>query len=290
MNKQLFEFAQNNLGKKQQGSLKKCPSSIKLHEVYNFGTWSADGKTLLFNVEQREGLIRDIQLKHKGLHLLFDSYPEASSREEQAQIKKDEKNNALPVTKGYVLLNSLEELKLNKEVIQKSSLNTLGQYIKADEIHSIEHSSLILVENLAVMGALKRLLLPEALHSALWIYRGDAKKYQQTGTAYRFFRRWNNSHQLICFSDFDPEGLKIAATSHAQHWLAPAKEEWEQQLNIELEGYEEEWFKQKWGNNKQQPIPESLNKAFETMAKHKKTLQQEHMIAHKIRLQLHPLT
>ena len=127
------------------------------------------------------------------------------------------------------------------------------------------------------------------LKQALWLYRGDRKEQQRTSTAYQFFRRFKNSHQLICFSDFDPAGIQIALTSGADYWLTAEEDD---VINLELQGDEQEWFKQhaasKYLDNKTL-LPEKCQTAFAQMRCNRKTLKQEQMLAHHIKLGLFEL-
>jgi hypothetical protein len=181
-----------------------------------------------------------------------------------------------------------------------SPFTSLGHNIKADEITSIEHKYIIFVENLAVMASLSALNLSsisEDLKDALWIYRGDLKKTQSTGTAYEFFRRFK-SHQRICFSDVDPKGIEIALTSHADYWLTIKDiSDYEKTTQL-LVGSEQEWFKQSDSikflqkricdkvstANKQNRI--TWEPIFSASSKIQKTLKQEHIVKHKLDLTL----
>ncbi|MCP5077111.1 MAG: hypothetical protein GY951_03530, partial [Psychromonas sp.] len=143
---------------------------------------------------------------------------------------------------------------------------------------------IILVENLTVMANLPRLNIPTNLKDALWLYRGDSQKFQHTATASKFYKRFQNTHQLICFSDFDPAGLQIALTCSATQWLTLQSID---DLNTELLGYEHEWFKQtnaiKYINDKAY-LPDPIQLLFSAMNHHQKTLKQEHMLAHELPL------
>lgn len=286
MNKALYQFCQTKFKTLRQGKLKLSSLLIRLNHDYGFGV--IDGDYLHFNEAHRQSLI-DSVLSENRLHLFRDAYAAAQSRQENAQTQRNEKDNSYSVSRDFILINSLQTLQLNGQKFPVIPLTSLGLYLKADEIVSVEHKQIVLVENLAIMSNLEALNIPESLHSALWLYRGDVKAQQQTGCAYQFFRRFKQTNQLICFSDLDPAGIQIALTSDADYWLT-AKES--SVINSELQGDENEWFKQQGAikhlKNKTD-LPEKCQIAFSQMCSVRKTLKQEQMLALNIKLELFAL-
>lgn len=286
MNKALYQFCQTKFKTLRHGKLKLSALLRRLHNDHGFGV--IEGNYLLFT-EQDRAMLVDHVLTNTGLHLFRDAYPAAQSRQQTAKTQRNEKTNSYPVSRDFILLNSLQPLQLNQQQFPVSSLTSLGVYLHADEIKTVEHPQIILVENLAIMANLAALNIPTNLHSALWLYRGDINPEQQTSTAYQFFRRFkeSDSHQLICFSDLDPAGIQIALTCGAQHWLTP---EDSAVINISsLQGIEMEWSKQlksvKWLDSRE-TLPQKCQTAFNEMLNTRKTLKQEQMLAHAIKLTL----
>lgn len=286
MNKALYQFCQRKLKALTHGKLKLSSSLRRLHNDYSFGVLAGD--YLHFSEKDRAYLIERVQSEN-GVHLFREPYPQAQSREQSAIYQRNEKTHSYTVTRDFILLNSLRPLLLNKQQLPANPFTSLGVYLKADEITSVEHQQIVLVENLAIMANLSALNIPESLHSALWLYRGDIKKQQKTSSAYQFFRRFKNTHQLICFSDLDPAGIQIALTSGTQYWLTADEDD---VINLELQGDEQEWFKQqdaiKYLDNKTL-LPEKCRTAFAQMRRNRKTLKQEQMLAHNIQLGLYKL-
>ena len=246
------------------------------------------GDYLLFNEQDRAYLIARVQYEN-GVHLFREPYPGKQSRQQSAKSERNEKTHSYAVSRDFILLNSLQPLQLNKQQFPVSPLTSLGVYLKADEITSVEHQQIVLVENLTIMANLSALNIPESLHSALWLYRGDIKRQQRTGSAYQFFRHFKKTHQLICFSDLDPAGIQIALTCGAQYWLTAEEND---VVNLELQGDESEWYKQKTAIKYLEGIidlPAKCRSAFAEMCASHKTLKQEHMLAHHIKLGLFPL-
>jgi hypothetical protein len=298
MNKSLYDFTQDKLQKNRQGGkIKNTALATKLYNEHNFGQLDLSKKHLSFNLDDILALSKKVQ-KILGVDIRHDAYPEHKSRNVNANNNRNEKESSFPVSKDFILINSLSDLKINQARHQLSPLTSLGIYVKADDIESVEHKNIVFVENLAVMASLSTLNLTSLngeLMDALWVYRGDIKKQQSTSTAYKFFRRFKN-HQRICFSDVDPKGIEIALTSHADYWLTIQNIEDFKQVVNSLEGSEQEWFKQgasiKFLQNTpikthaqllQKPTWDPL---FMATLGLQKTLKQEHIITHNIALTL----
>jgi len=184
-------------------------------------------------------------------------------------------------------------------------------YIKAEEIKSVEHSTIVFVENLTVMANLNAINLASIksnssaknaqnensnidLSKALWLYRGDVKAQQTTNTSYQFFRRFKGHVPLVCFSDLDPKGIEIALTSDADYWLTIENTN---EITMDLTGSEQEWYKQgasisflqeKISTTPSQEIA-CWHKLFENLLTHRKTLKQEHILKHNVAVALFKL-
>jgi hypothetical protein len=284
MTKALFEYCQRNLSAVIK-PLKLTASLEKLYRIYGIG--SLEGTLYYFDEKDKAQLIERVKEDH-GVHLFREPYPDPKSRINNAQKNRNEKQNALTVTHDFVLINSLSSLRLNKSITEKSPINSLGSFICASEIKSIEHSHLVFVENLIVMANLPLLKIPESLKDALWLYRGDQKAQQNTGTANQFFKRFKKTNNLVCFSDLDPKGLEIALKSGATQWLTIADNS---DLCLDLQGVENEWFNQKETIAFLSKLQLSAHQKmlFEKMKQTQKTLKQEHMIAHSLNLDLFEL-
>ena len=248
----------------------------------------------IYTEAERADIIQLVKSQLK-VDLLFDNYPEQQSRIDIAAYHNDEKTNALAVSKDFVLVNSLSSLQINSKSVDVSDFSTLGLYINANKVDSIEHQHIVLVENLAVMANLDKLALmnnAKYLTNALWIYRGDIKPEQSTGRAYDFFRSFKDSHQLVCFADFDPEGMRIAMTSGASAMLSPNSNTL---LNFTVDGSDIDYFKQEtarqylMNKSNEGDFAWQLEKLFAVMSAQRKTIKQEHILAHQIPLSVFTL-
>lgn len=286
MKKGLFEYCQRHL---RSGDKFKVSASFKqLVRLYNIG-YISDGY-FYFDEQAKQSLIELVASEHAGIHLFRDHYPTQQTRAEVASTQRNEKVGALTVSEDFVLLNSLENLRINQQNTPISQLTSLGQYVCASEIDTIEHQQIVLVENLIVMANLSRLNIPASLKEALWVYRGDVQAQQQTNTAYTFFRRFKETHQLISFSDLDPSGLQIGLASGATQLLTISDSD---DLSITLNGVEQEWFKQQKAISylsTHSHLPDYCTHLFLKMKQSQITIKQEHMLAHSLKLSLYPLT
>ncbi|WP_298940998.1 hypothetical protein [uncultured Psychromonas sp.] len=268
---------------------KSCQWVIDTHRIGRIvdGYW-------LYTEKDRAAIIQLVK-SQLNVDLLFDAYPAQQSRIENAVSHNDEKMNALAVSKDFVLVNSLNNLQINSKILEINAFSSLGIYINANKIETIEHKHIVLVENLAVMANLAKLvLLDNAKHlvNALWVYRGDVKREQSTGRAYDFFRRFKGSHQLLCFADCDPEGIKIAMTSGASTMLSPNSHAL---INFNVGGHDLDYFKQDaakqylMNKSNQGDFPLELDKLLTVMSAQRQTIKQEHILAHQIPLSVFTL-
>jgi len=237
-----------------------------------------------FYTEQDRAAIIELVQRELHIDLLFEHFPDKSTRVDNALSHNNEKFNAFSVSNDFVLVNALQTLQLNGREIEVGSISSLGLYVNASKINSVEHQYIVLVENLAVMANLKYLaFMDNAAHlkNALWLYRGDQKAIQSTHKAYAFFRSFTASHQLLCFADVDPKGLEIALSSGANKILTVQAKSLE---TFNISGIEKDFYNQIQSVNylKSETLSEDCQTLFATICEHKKTIKQEHILAHQI--------
>lgn len=300
MNKQLYNFAQDKIQKNRNGGrIKNSALATKLYEEFHFGQFDLTQQWLTFSLTDILTLCNEVQ-SSLGVDVRNDLYPSKENRLSSAETHRNEKENSYAVSKDFILINSLSELNVNQTFNKISPLTSLGMYIKADEIKSVEHSAIVLVENLTVMANLNTINLASIksnidLSKALWLYRGDVKAQQTTNTSYQFFRRFKGHIPLVCFSDLDPKGIEIALTSDADYWLTVENKN---EITMDLTGSEQEWYKQgasiSFLQKKISTMPSQQvacwQKLFENLQTYRKTLKQEHILKHNVALTLLELT
>ncbi len=283
----LYKFFQRNVKVGQAGKLRCNASTKQLLNEYNFGVVSAG--YLHFTTQHIDQLIQTV-LDENGIHLFRDKFPSKKNRIETSLSNPNEKDNSCAIRDEYVLLNSRYSININQLQTPIQGARSLGTYVAIEEIKSIEHRQLILVENLSIMAYLADLNLPSELDNALWLYRGDVNHENSTAVAYDFFRtckqKIKQKIKLICFSDFDPQGIVIALTCGADLWLTVI----DAQSKTLPGGAENDFYKQ---NNARTTLekkrsagelPKSCSRAFSTMCAMKKTIKQEHMVSHQFEL------
>ncbi len=300
MNKQLYNFAQDKIQKNRNGGrIKNSALATKLYEEFRFGQFDLTQQWLTFSLTDILTLCNEVQ-SSLGVDVRNDLYPSKENRLSSAETHRNEKENSYAVSKDFILINSLSELNVNQTFNKISPLTSLGMYIKADEIKSVEHSAIVLVENLTVMANLNTINLASIksnidLSKALWLYRGDVKAQQTTNTSYQFFRRFKGHIPLVCFSDLDPKGIEIALTSDADYWLTVENKN---EITMDLTGSEQEWYNQgasisflqkKISTTPSQEVT-CWQKLFENLQTYRKTLKQEHILKHNVALALLELT
>lgn len=260
---------------------KSCQWIVDVHRLGKIvnGKW--------FYTEKDRAAIIALIKSQLNVDLLFTDFPDKASREALAAISNNEKLNALAVSEDFVLVNSLNSLQINKHSVDMTVLASLGVYLNTKKVESVEHQQIVLVENLAVMANLAKLVLldnAKYLKNALWVYRGDLKREQSSGRAYDFFRRFKATHQLICFADFDPEGFRIAITSGATTILSPVADT---VVNFNAAGPDIDYFKQTTAKQyikNQTDLSLQIEKLFAVMAEQRQTIKQEHILSHQIPL------
>ncbi|OUR83849.1 hypothetical protein A9Q75_04295 [Colwellia psychrerythraea] len=300
INKTLYKFAQHQIQKSIQkningGRIKNSALATRLYEEFHFGQFDLTKQWLTFSLTDILALTNEVQSSH-GVDIRNDPYPSKEDRLATAETNRNEKENSYAVSKDFILINSLTDINVNQKCHKISPLTSLGIYIKAEEIKSIEHSAIVLVENLTVMANLNAINLASIksnidLSKALWLYRGDVKAQQTTNTSYQFFRRFKGHIPLVCFSDLDPKGIEIALTSDADYWLTVENKN---EITMELSGNEQEWYKQgasiSFLQKKISTIPDQevarWQNVFENLRTYRKTLKQEHILKHNVALAL----
>ena len=161
MNKTLYNFTQRLLNKyKLGGRIKNSALATRLYVDYNFGQLDLDKEWLSFSLTNILALSDEIKNSELHVDIRNYAYPSKKDRLTTAGNNRNEKNNSYAVSKDFILLNSLSELNLNQSSDKISPLTSLGSYVKADDINSVEHSAIILVENLAVMSKRSKQPIP----------------------------------------------------------------------------------------------------------------------------------
>ena len=260
---------------------KTCEWIVAVHRIGKIdnGEW-------VYSEKDRADIIALVRSQLQ-VDLLFDDYPSDKSRVERAKTKNDEKTRSIAVSHDFVLVNSIGPLLINGQQNALNEIESLGTYININSIQSIEHKVIVLVENLSVMANLSKLIFTDDndfLNDALWLYRGDLKPQHHTGQSYSFFRCFKQTHQLLCFADFDPKGLEIALTSGATRFITPTIESINKfnVVDADIDYFKQDSARQFIENEIDNQS--NISSLYEWMSEHRKTIKQEHMIGQQLPL------
>ncbi|BDY05756.1 hypothetical protein [Ferrimonas sp. YFM] len=270
----------------------------RLHRDYGFGELQGDGRArakLYISRDHLSALRDELMRDGFGDPCQGDFITEADSRNNFALSRNDEKSGARAVGEELVLCRPLSHWHIDGAATPLPPFEQAGQQVNWRSLlqmgDRLGHTHLVLVENLALMTELTRLKLPECLHNALFLYRGDASADKQTNAAYQCFRAFKGRLPLVYFGDFDPAGLDIGLSSGAEQLLLPAPEQWQTLLSPDwqgIEGPELRWFAQEAQARRlfTSGLPGPLLSALMVMDWHKQTRTQEHLLGHQVPLEL----
>ncbi|TAK63369.1 MAG: hypothetical protein EPO18_07110 [Methylobacter sp.] len=188
---------------------------------------------LFFNAQDKLNL-RQRVMDELGLDpFIVEQLP--NDRLEMAQYHANEKLAAKPAGNDQLLLNSADGIvRVNNEQIQlyPESIKTAGLLCLNSSINTVEHRTIVVVENLDIMPLCHAWQLPVADRQALWVYRGDHKSGAKAEACRDFLQRFGKDKTVVVFSDMDPKGLEIALTlPFAKFWLGPSANSWQPLLN-----------------------------------------------------------
>jgi hypothetical protein len=198
-----------------------------------FGCGFIRNNRLIFSAEDKRQLRRRL-MDEIGLDpFVTEQLPE--SRLEMAQYHSNEKLANRPVSGDQVFLNSADGvIRLNgREIhLHPESLTSAALLCLSSSIRSVEHRTIVIVENLSIMPLCHSWQIPCIDRQALWLYRGDYKTGAQAKACHDFIERFGPNKTIIVFSDMDPKGLEIALTiPFAEYWLGPSRNMWQHLLN-----------------------------------------------------------
>lgn len=228
MNRQMFSWISDLVTSKpdQITTLQSSRIGLSVLEHYHCGYISKD--RLVFSTQDKL-ILRQRVIDELGIDPFINrQLPE--NRTEMAKFHSNEKLVSKPVSHDHLLLTCPEgvihvngkQVELYPELIPTAGLVCLNSGIE-----SIEHDSIVVVENLAMMQVCGASKLPSLARQAIWIYRGDHKSGSKVNTCHDFLKRFGGNKQVIVFSDMDPKGIEIALTMpFAKFWLGPEKDSW----------------------------------------------------------------
>ncbi|WFP49302.1 hypothetical protein PL263_14490 [Methylomonas sp. EFPC3] len=266
----------------------------KVQTYYGFGHLS--NSRLIFSAEDKRRLRQQI-LAEVGLDpFTTEHLPE--NRLEMAQYHANEKLAAKPASEDQLLLNSQDGIiRINNVEIQlyPQSLTSAGLICMNSSIETIEHDTIVVVENLAIMPLCHAWQIPCIDPKALWLYRGDHKSGAKANACRDFVERFGADNTIIVFSDMDPKGLEIAATlPFAKFWLGPNAKFWRPLLTGQYAshiGFDTQFEATSYllrlldSNSVSEPFKNLIS----VMSDERSSFRQEHTYSHNVPLELIPI-
>jgi len=225
----------------------------------------------------------------------FETHQLPDSRLQIAEYHDNEKLAKNPASHDHVLVNSPSGiLNLNGRKIQLYTdvVPAAGLLCLSSAITQIDHSAIVVVENLSIMALCNVLKIPAQVNSALWIYRGDHKSGAKIDACHKLLNRFGNDKEIIVFSDMDPKGLEIALTiNNAHYWLGPEPSAWRNRLNNKVasrSGYDSQGVAMNYLLKQRDAgsLSEPFKKLISLLNTERSSYRQEHMSAHNIPLTL----
>lgn len=262
----------------------------------HYGCGHVTKSRLIFSAEDKRRL-RQLILNEVGLDpFLVEQLPE--TRLEMAQYHSNEKLANLPASGDQLLLNNADgviRVNDNEINLHPESLTSAGLLCLSSSIRSIEHQTIMVVENLAMMQLCHTWQIPCIDRQALWVYRGDYKSGAQAKACRDFIERFGLNKTVIVFSDMDPKGLEIAVTSpFAKFWLGPRRNSWHSlltgqyasQIGFDTQSDALGYLLKLLDTNL---LSEPFRSLISAMQQVRSSFRQEHTYSHNVSLELIPI-
>ncbi|MCK9620653.1 MAG: hypothetical protein M0R47_08985 [Methylobacter sp.] len=295
MNRQIYDWIRELVRDKPDQTTSRRISLIGSQVLARYGCGYISNNCLVFNAEHKRRLRQRVK-DEMGRDPFTEQLPD--DRLEMAKYHANEKLAAKTAGNDQLLLNSADGIvRVNNAQIQlyPESIKTAGLLCLNSSINTVEHRTIVVVENLAIMPLCHTWQLPLPDLRALWVYRGDHKSGAKAEACRDFLQRFGKDKTVIVFSDMDPKGLEIALTMpHAQYWLGPEPSAWD--------GCFKSTYASRSGYDIQSDAMASLMKKCDAglladpfsdlvlrIKKERSSYRQEHGYAHNVGLSLFPI-
>ncbi|MBS4053101.1 MAG: hypothetical protein KGZ69_18135 [Methylomonas sp.] len=252
---------------------------------------------LIFSADDKRRLRQQI-IAELGLDP-FTTEQLPADRLEMAQYHANEKLAGKPASHDQLLLNSVDGmLRINNVEIplHPQSIASAGLLCLSSGIETIQHRTIVVIENLAIMPLCHSWQIPCIDPQALWVYRGDYKSGAKARACRDFVDRFGADKTVIVFSDMDPKGLEIALTMpHADYWMGPEQAVWRTCLQSRLanrEGFDRQNSALIYLErlSVERSLSMALTELITVMKAERSSFRQEHMLSRKVELALFAVT
>jgi hypothetical protein len=262
----------------------------------DYGCGYVSKSNAIFSVEDKRRLRRQV-IDETGLDpYMIEQLPD--DRLEMAKYHRNEKLAAKTAGNDHLLLNSADGvLRINgiEMPLYPESIGAAGLMCLNSGIRSVEHDTVVIVENLAIMSLCHGWQIPAIDNHSLWVYRGDYKTGATAGTCCDFIERFGGGKTVIVFSDMDPKGLEIALTvPFAKFWLGPGEAFWRSSLHSEFANrigfdVQSEAMDYLLRQLDSSLLSEPFKGLISAMREARSSFRQEHAYSHNVPLELLPI-
>lgn len=292
MDRKMYQWISQLVKDKPNQDSERSLSRVGRQVQARYGCGYISDNRLIFSADDKRRLRQQVK-KEVGRDPFTEQLPD--NRLEMAQFHANEKLAAKPVSDDHLLLNSADGvIRINGEQIQlhPQSLTSAGLLCLNSSIQTVEHQTIVVVENLAIMALCNDWQLPLTDPQTLWIYRGDHKSGAKAQACRDFVERFGADKTVIVFSDMDPKGLEIALTMpHVDYWLGPEQKVWRTCLQSRLanrEGFDMQnsalTYLERLSD--QQRLSGALNELITCMKEERSSYRQEHMFSQQIEFEM----
>lgn len=296
MNRKLFSWISQLVKNSPGQTTIRRSSEVGLSVIEHYGYGRSQNNRLIFTAKDKSAI--RLQIKRELNIDPFDTEQLPESRVDIAEFHENEKLAKNPVSQDHILVNcptGIVQLNNQKIHLHADIIASVGFMPIASAINQINHDTLVVVENLAIMQLCSQLTLPVLCQNALWLYRGDHKSGAKAEACYDLLNRFGQDKVVIVFSDMDPKGLEIALTMpHAKYWLGPEISEWTTCLRsvyASRSGYDIQVKALKYLLKRRDEgiLSAEITGLFLQMQEEQSSYRQEHMFAHQVTLSLFKL-
>ncbi len=293
MNRKLFSWISQLVKNSPGQTTIRSSSKIGLSVIESYGYGRSQNNKLIFTAKDKNAL--RLQIKNELNIDPFDTEQLPDSRIDIAEFHDDEKLAKNPVSQDHILVNcpaGIVQLNHQQIRLHLDMIPSMGFMPIASAINQINHDTLVVVENLAIMQLCNQLTLPRLCQNALWLYRGDYKSGTKAEACYDLLNRFGQDKEVIVFSDMDPKGLEIALTMpYAKYWLGPDITQWSTCLQSKYasrSGYDIQSKAMGYLLKLKEKgiLSTEIVELILQMQKEQSSYRQEHMFAHQVPLSL----
>jgi hypothetical protein len=295
MNRQMFQWISALVRDKPDQATSRPISPMGQQVLARYDCGYLRNNRLVFNAEHKRRLRQQVK-DEIGRDPFTEQLPD--DRLEMAQYHANEKLAAKTAGNDQLLLNCADGIiRVNNAQIQlfPESIKTAGLLCLNPSISTVEHRTIVIVENLAIMPLCHTWKLPLPDPHALWVYRGDHKSGAKAEACQDFLQRFGKDKTVVVFSDMDPKGLEIALTMpHAQYWLGPELSSWDGCFNsgsANCSGYDKQSDAMAFLMKTRDAglLTEPFSELVLRIRKERSSYRQEHGYAHNVSLSLFPI-